>query len=125
MKRKIALSLGLLALCTASTIGVASTASADESGVQASYFVLYENENYGGHDASFSGTDRELNNKYWAGTTTIMNNKASSMRNNTSSYVGMWTIGGDCTGENYTAKPNSVDSKLGDFNDNASCVIFL
>ena len=125
MKRKIALSLGLLAMFSASTLGFATTASAGESGAQVSYFVLYEDNNLGGDHANFSGTDRELNNKYWSGTTTIMNNKASSMDNNTGSYVGMWTIGGDCTGENYTAKPNSADTVLGDFNDNASCVVFL
>jgi hypothetical protein len=128
MKRKIALSLGLLALCSASTIGLASTASADGAGTQARYyFKVYQHDDYNGRQASFSGTDRELNNKYWSGTTTVMNNGASSVRNDTRYNVGMWDKGGSCTGASYTAKKLSVDSDLSNngFDNKASCVVFL
>ncbi len=90
-------------------------------------FYLYQHENYGGYGATFYGTDVELNNKYWNGTTRIMNNQASSMINQSSRAVGMWDIGGSCTGASYVAKANSVDTSFANngFNDKASCVIFL
>ena len=93
----------------------------------AGHFNLYQHDNYGGSVATFYGTDYELNNKYWNNTTTIMNSQASSMRNYSSRAVGMWDIGGSCTGPNYVARANSVDSTFANnsFNDKASCVIFL
>ncbi|MER6979615.1 peptidase inhibitor family I36 protein [Streptomyces carpinensis] len=128
MKRKLAMGIGLLALCAGSGLGLASNASAAETGAQATYFVLYENDNYGGRHASFSGSDIELNNKYWDGSTSAFaQNGASSMRNNTGSYVGLWDVGTSCSGASYTAKPNSVDSDFSNnnFDNKASCVRFL
>ena len=127
MKRKLAASLGVLAISAATVFGVASSASATESGLQASYFVLYQHDDYKGMHANFSGSDRELNNKYWAGTHQVMQNGASSMRNNTGSYVGMWDLGSACSGKSYTAKPHSVDSDFSNngFDNKASCVVFL
>jgi hypothetical protein len=90
-------------------------------------FYLYENNGFEGHRATFTDSDRELNNKYFDGTTIIAQNKASSMINNRSSAVGMWNLGTTCTGDNYVAQPDSQDGNLGSngFNDEASCVIFL
>ncbi|MCF1595466.1 peptidase inhibitor family I36 protein [Streptomyces muensis] len=128
MKRKLGMSIGVLALSAASVFGMTATAEAADSGTRA-YFVIYQHDNYDGMHANFSGTDRNLNNKYWAGTQQIMNNGGSSMRNNTGSYVGMWDKGGtsSCTGDSYTANPNSVDSDFSnnDFDNKGSCVVFL
>jgi hypothetical protein len=90
-------------------------------------FYLYQNTGFGGHQATFAGSDYELNNKYWDGTTSIMQNGASSMINNRNGSVGMWDIGSSCTGANYVAKALSNDSTFSNngFNDKASCVIFL
>lgn len=128
MIRKLGVAVGVLALCAGSALGMASTASAAESGAQVSYFVLYENDNYGGRHANFSGSDIELNNKYWSGSTSaFVQNKASSMDNNTGSYVGLWDKGTACSGASYTAKPNSHDSDFSNnnFDNMASCVKFL
>ncbi|MEV6291111.1 peptidase inhibitor family I36 protein [Streptomyces sp. NPDC004059] len=127
MKRKLGVALGALAMCAAGAIMTAPAASAAPTGAQASYFVLYEHDDYKGHHANFSGTDRELNNKYWAGTHQVMQNGASSMRNDTGSFVGMWDNGSSCTGKSYTAKPHSVDSDFSNngFDNKASCVVFL
>ncbi|MFB7495338.1 peptidase inhibitor family I36 protein [Streptomyces sp. NPDC056161] len=127
MKHKLGVALGALALCAVGAIATAPTASAAEAGTQATYFVLYQHDNYGGNYANFSGSDVELNNKYWGGTTQVMNNGASSMRNFTSSYVGLWDKGTACSGASYTAKPNSVDSDFSNnsFDNKASCVVFL
>jgi hypothetical protein len=127
MKRKLGVSLGVLALSAATAFGVANTASAAEAEVRASYFVLYQHDDYKGMHANFSGTDKELNNKYWAGTHQVMQNGASSMRNNTGSYVGMWDRGSSCSGKSYNAKPHSVDADFSnnEFDNKASCVVFL
>ncbi|MCX5201408.1 hypothetical protein OG897_08075 [Streptomyces sp. NBC_00237] len=119
MKRKIALRLGTLIGASALVIGFSSQAHAA--------FYLYQHDNYAGNWASFGGSDVELNNKYWSGTTQVMNNGASSMKNYTNSYVGMWDNGGVCTGASYTAKPNSVDTDFSNnnFDNKASCVKFL
>ncbi|GAA3489649.1 MULTISPECIES: peptidase inhibitor family I36 protein [Streptomyces] len=119
MRRKLALRFGTMAAAATLALGVAPAANAA--------FNLYQHDNYGGHYAVFNGSDVELNNKYWAGTTQVMQNGASSMRNQTNSYVGLWDIGGSCTGSSYTAKPNSSDSDFSNnnFDNKASCVKFL
>lgn len=107
--------------------GTGADRDSGRHGARAPYFVLYQHDNYGGHYANFSGTDKELNNKYWGGTSQVMNNGASSMRNFTGSYVGVWDKGTACTGASYTAKPNSVDTDFSnnEFDNKASCVRFL
>ncbi|MER6218978.1 peptidase inhibitor family I36 protein [Streptomyces sp. 900105755] len=128
MIRKLGVAVGVLALAAGGALGMAANASAAESGVQATYFVLYEDDNYGGRHANFSGSDIELNNKYWAGdTSAFAQNGGSSMENNTGSYVGLWDIGTSCTGASYTAKPNSKDADFSNngFDNKASCVKFL
>ncbi|CAL9436260.1 peptidase inhibitor family I36 protein [Streptomyces sp. NPDC058947] len=126
MMRKLSVSLGALALC-AGAVALAPAATAADTGIQAPYFVLYQHDDYAGNYANFSGSDKELNNKYWGGTTQVMNNGASSMRNFTGSYVGLWDRGTSCSGSSYTAKPNSVDSDFSnnEFDNKASCVVFL
>ena len=93
----------------------------------AANFYLYEDNGYEGHRATFEHSDAELNNRYWDDTNIIMQNKASSMINNRSSPVAMWNLGTSCTGDNYIAQAESRDGSLGsnDFNDEASCVVFL
>jgi hypothetical protein len=128
MKRKLGVAVGILALAAGGALGMASNASAAESGAQATYFVLYEDDNFGGRHANFGGSDVELNNKYWYGSTSAFaQNGGSSMINNTGSYVGLWDIGTSCSGASYTAKPNSQDSDFSNnsFDNKASCVKFL
>lgn len=117
MRRSLRITGGLVAILVSLAVAPSAWAS----------FILYENSNFGGNRATFNGGDRELNNNYWDGTHTIMQNKASSMRNITSYSVGMWDIGSSCIGTNYVAHPNSEDSTFSNngFNDKASCVIFL
>ncbi|GAA2275996.1 hypothetical protein GCM10010145_38760 [Streptomyces ruber] len=128
MKRKLGVAMGIAVLCAGGAIGMTGPASAAETGAQAAYFVLYENDNYGGRHANFSGSDVELNNKYWSGSTSAFaQNGGSSMINNTGSYVGLWDKGTSCTGASYNAKPNTKDSDFSnnDFDNKASCVKFL
>jgi hypothetical protein len=119
MQRKLALRFGTLVAASVLALGFAPSANAA--------FILYQHDNYGGNKATFNGSDVELNNKYWDNTTQIMQNGASSMRNQTNRSVGMWDIGGACTGSNYVANPNSVDSDFSNnnFDNKASCVKFL
>ncbi|MCZ4509105.1 peptidase inhibitor family I36 protein [Streptomyces sp. ActVer] len=128
MKRKLGVAIGIAALCAGGAIGMTGTASAAETGAQATYFVLYEDDSYGGRHANFSGSDVELNNKYWVGSTSAFaQNGGSSMRNNTGSNVGLWDVGTSCTGASYTARANTVDSDFSNnnFDNKASCVRFL
>ncbi|MEU8795344.1 peptidase inhibitor family I36 protein [Streptomyces sp. NPDC048643] len=130
MRHKIAMAIGASFLAVAGTVGFSSTALAQPhpSAIAASYFVLYEDDNYSGRHANFSGSDVELNNKYWSGSTSAFaQNGGSSMENNTSSNVGLWDKGTTCTGTSYTAKANSKDSDFSNnnFDNKASCVRFL
>ncbi|MCT9104193.1 peptidase inhibitor family I36 protein [Streptomyces mirabilis] len=128
MMRKLGVTVGALAMCAGGVLGMASTASAAGTGAQVTYFVLYEDDSFGGRHANFSGSDIELNNKYWSGSTSAFaQNGGSSMINNTSSYVGLWDVGTSCSGASYTAKPNSQDADFSNnsFDNKASCVKFL
>jgi hypothetical protein len=124
MRKSVATTAGLVAVLASFAFAPAAFAG---------NFYLYENTGYGGHVATFTGSDTELNNKYWDGTASFMQNRASSMKNYSSHAVGMWDIGNQdkptvrCTGPSYTAQANSVDSSFANnnFNDKASCVIFL
>ncbi|MDJ1134178.1 hypothetical protein [Streptomyces iconiensis] len=125
MKRKIALPLGLLAVCAAGTIGFAPAASADVE-LKAETFQLFQNNNYGGGTRAFTSGDHELSGNKWDNGDS-MQNSASSMKNFRNHYVGLWDKGTSCTGDNYTAKPNSRDSSFGNngFDNDTSCVKFL
>ncbi|MCZ4509100.1 peptidase inhibitor family I36 protein [Streptomyces sp. ActVer] len=126
MKRRISVLLGLTMLMSVGTAGfMSATASAGETGTRATYLVLYDGQNFTGRQASFSGSDRDLRDKYWDGTTTVMDNMASSMRNNTQSSIRMWNTGGTCTGNSYSARPSSADASLDALGDSVSCVVFL
>ncbi|MEV7344250.1 peptidase inhibitor family I36 protein [Streptomyces sp. NPDC093544] len=128
MKRKLGVAIGIAALCAGGAFSMTGTASAAESGTQATYFVLYEDDNYGGRYANFSGSDVELNNKYWSGSTSAFaQNGGSSMRNNTGYSIGLWDVGTSCSGASYSVQPNSVDADFSNnsFDNKASCVKFL
>lgn len=71
-------------------------------------FCLYENINYGGGTAIFTGDDKDLtNNRFDNGHP--VNDRASSMINNTQSFVELYKDIKFGT-RVYTAQPNSVDS---------------
>ncbi|MFH9733206.1 peptidase inhibitor family I36 protein [Streptomyces sp. NPDC017260] len=125
MKRRIPSSLGVLALCGGAVLGVTQTATAGETGAQASYFWLFQHDNYGGSSKNFSGDDRYLNNTNWNGTSSRVDNGASSMKNQTGSDVVLYQNNG-CSGVTYFARPHSVDSDFSNnnFDNRASCVDF-
>ncbi|MFH8768466.1 MULTISPECIES: hypothetical protein [unclassified Streptomyces] len=134
MKRKLGMAVGLFAICAGSALGMTAPAQAAGTGPHAGAFILYEGEDFKQRHATFHGSDIELNNKYWDGSTSAFaQNGGSSMRNETGNYVGMWDIGTRCTGVSYTAKPHSEDSTFrnnpddghGGFDNKASCVKFL
>jgi hypothetical protein len=118
VRKSLRLTGGLVAIVVSLAVAPSAWAS----------FRLFENSGFGGHEATFNGNDRELNNRYWDGTHTIMQNQASSMDNTSNNRaVGLWDIGSSCTGLNYVAQPGSFDASFSNngFNDKASCVIFL
>jgi hypothetical protein len=125
MKRKIASSLAVLALCGGAVLGATQTANAGETGAQVTYFWLFQHDNYGGSSKNFSGDARYLNNVNWNGTSSAVDNGASSMKNQTGSDVVLWTDLG-CDGVTYFARPNSVDSDFSNnnYDNRASCVDF-
>ncbi|MGC5035368.1 peptidase inhibitor family I36 protein [Streptomyces sp. DT190] len=131
MRRSIAAAVGSVALLGATAFGFAQTATAAETpgtsgtGVQATYFWLFQHDSYGGSSKNFSGDDRALSDTYWNGTTNPVNDGASSMKNQTSRDVALYQNAG-CTGDNYLARANSVDSDFSNnsFDNKASCVDF-
>ncbi|MBV7698449.1 peptidase inhibitor family I36 protein [Streptomyces sp. TRM70350] len=125
MRRRIAAAIGSAALVGATAFGFAQSATAAEAGPQATHFWLFQHDNYGGSSKNFSGDDRDLSDTFWNGTTSRVDNGASSMKNQTSRDVVLYQNVG-CSGDNYFARANSVD---GDFSNNgfdnrASCVDF-
>ncbi len=119
MRKSLGVAGGLAAILASCALVFAPSAMAS--------FVLYQSTNLNGYHATFNSSDAELNNRYWDGQTTLAQNGGSSMNNNTGSYVGMWDIGGSCTGISYTAAPNSHDLTFSNnnFDNKASCVLFL
>ncbi|WP_345580420.1 hypothetical protein [Streptomyces prasinosporus] len=126
--RKIAIAVATLGL-GAGLIAVspAATAATDSTrAIQAGSITLYEHDDFGGRKATFSGTDCNLSNNTWSGSSTIMNNQTSSMSNGRSASVWLWDGAGK-TGDVYRAAANSADSDLSNnpIGDNAvSCVEF-
>lgn len=118
MRKSVTLAGGLVAVLASLAVVPAAWAG---------NFYFYQNTGFGGYRATFTGSDVELNNKYWDGTSLLAQNGASSMINQSSRAVGMWDIGGSCTGVNYVAKALSSDTTFGNngFDNKASCVIFL
>jgi hypothetical protein len=120
-----AVSLSAIAL-----VGLSSAAQADDSRCPTNRFCLFEHDNYGGGRAVFSGTDTNLTNNNWAGTTRSVHDGASSMINNTSRRVALFA-NVSCTGASYNAGPESKDSDLTynssgvNFDNKADCVVFI
>ncbi|MFC9682422.1 peptidase inhibitor family I36 protein [Streptomyces sp. NPDC056948] len=109
----------------ATAFGFAQTATAADSGTQATYLWLFQHDDFGGSSKNFSGDDRDLSDTFWNGTTSPVNNGASSMKNQTSRDVALYQNVG-CSGDNYFARANSVDADFSNngFDNKASCVDF-
>ncbi|MEU6118641.1 peptidase inhibitor family I36 protein [Streptomyces sp. NPDC047117] len=114
MKRMLLTALGSAALLGAAALA-APAASAADAGVQATYFTIYQHDNYGGGWCNFTGDDSSLANNYWTNASGACNDGASSMKNRTSHDVVLYQTSG-YAGDNYFAKKNSVD---GDFSNNS------
>jgi hypothetical protein len=115
----VMITLGMAGLVPAAS--AASSAAAADTG-----FWLWQDSGYNGGSRQFTGSKTEFAGSTWSNGEG-MQNSASSMRNYTGSYVGMWDIGTSCTGTSYVAQPHSVDSSFSNnnFNDKASCLKFL
>jgi hypothetical protein len=116
-----------VALAIGGVLLAAPTASAEPSAVLAGTFYLYEHDDYNGGVAGFTGSDSDLSNNSWAGGPgRIVNNNASSMKNNSDRDVVLYDVRGSCTGDAYLARKHSVDSDLTNngFDNKASCVRF-
>ncbi|MGP4103450.1 peptidase inhibitor family I36 protein [Nonomuraea sp. KM90] len=131
MHRKIAISVGVLALGAATLFGPSASASAtsEQVGMQAAYFWLFEHDNKQGGVIGFTGDDKDLaNNDWWGEPGRSAEYNASSMDNDTARSVLLWVNGGtSCSGRVYLAVPNSEDRDLtnNNFDNLASCVDFL
>ncbi|WP_157877754.1 peptidase inhibitor family I36 protein [Streptomyces kanamyceticus] len=125
MRRGIIAGISSIALAGGALLGVAQTATASETGAQASYLWLYQHDSYGGSSKNFSGDDRYLSDTYWNGTSSKVDNGASSMKNQTSRDIVLWQDNG-CSGDQYFARPNSSDKDFSNnnFDNKASCVDF-
>ncbi|MFJ8631061.1 peptidase inhibitor family I36 protein [Streptomyces sp. NPDC093568] len=125
MRRRIAAAIGSAVLIGATSIGFAQSATAAEVGTQVSYFWLFQHDDYAGSSKNFTGDDRDLSNTFWNGTSSKVDNGASSMKNHTSRDVALFQNVG-CSGDNYIALANSVDADFSnnEFDNKASCVDF-
>ncbi|MEU8984692.1 hypothetical protein [Streptomyces sp. NPDC048309] len=88
--RKIALSLGLAAVCGASLIAVAPVATASEAGAQAAAcFTLWDTHGFEGGSRTFSGNDADFSNNVWSNGKK-MNDAANAGKNNCGHRVDMY-----------------------------------
>jgi peptidase inhibitor family I36 len=123
MRRTIAVVVGVLS--SAAMLAVASPAAqADNPACPANRFCLFEHDNFGGGRAVFAGDDSDLRNNFWEGTSRPVHNGASSMINNRGGSVGLRSNAGSCSGDSYTANPESEDRDFtnNSFDNEASCV---
>ncbi|WP_431933850.1 peptidase inhibitor family I36 protein [Nonomuraea jabiensis] len=110
MKRARVRSVGVVALALVSLVGVGSTAQAEVDPEVSSCelaFCLYE------HD-KFKGAEEEFMFEAWGLCYNVLkvNNKASSMRNNSAARVQFYNSA-NCSGAyGYAAKPSSSDGDL-------------
>ncbi|HUR02230.1 MAG TPA: peptidase inhibitor family I36 protein [Nonomuraea sp.] len=110
MKRATLRSAGVVALVLASLVGVGSTAQAQSSrasGPCELEFCLYEHDKFKGAEENFMFEGWNL-----CYSSSTVNNKASSMWNNTAARVQFYDSA-NCSGAyGYAAKPSSSDGDL-------------
>ncbi|MEV2277466.1 peptidase inhibitor family I36 protein [Nocardiopsis sp. NPDC049922] len=129
MKRKITTAGVMASIALAGVLGIAPAASAAAAptvGAQASYLYIYEHDDYKGGYARFSGNDSNLSNNCWSGSgCRVVNDNASSMRNQTSRGVSMYKHS-NYSGPSYYAQPRSSDKDLTNngFDNNISSIRF-
>src|SRR5262249_33426120 len=100
-------------------------AQADDSRCLANRFCLFENINFGGGRAVFSGDDSNLSNNYY-NNGHIVDNSSSSMINNTGLVI-VLDAGYNMTRSVYAAAKESIDSTFvnNNCNDIVSSVDFI
>jgi hypothetical protein len=113
--------LSTAVLSAVGLVGLAPSASADDSRCPANSFCLFQNTDFGGQRVVFNRTGYAYCNL----SDYAFNNKASSMINNTGRRVILWQLSNCGGGESYPAEPHSVDSTFSNnnFNDKASAVV--
>ncbi|MFJ2826471.1 hypothetical protein ACIPC1_02465 [Streptomyces sp. NPDC087263] len=109
--RKLALSLGLAAVCGTALIAVAPVATASETGAQAACFTLWDTAGYKDGSRVFSGNDSDFSNNNWSSGKSS-NNSANSGKNACSHNVYMYAET-SYAGQSYYLQDNSVDSDFG------------
>lgn len=130
MKRRATATAATASLVLAAVLGTAPTASA--AGIptveaQAGYVRLYEHDDYKGGSASFSGSDANLANNCWSGGgCRVVNDNASSMKNETPNDVSMYADA-NYKGPSYYAQPKSSDKDLTNngFDNRISSIRFM
>ncbi|MBT2232630.1 peptidase inhibitor family I36 protein [Nonomuraea sp. NEAU-A123] len=109
MKRATVRSAGVVALVLASLVGVGSTAQAETSQALSTCVLglcLYENDYWAGAEEEF------MFEGYVCYNSLTVNNKASSMRNNSGARVQFYDSA-NCSGAyGYAASPHSEDADL-------------
>jgi peptidase inhibitor family I36 len=125
MNGKLRLAIGAVSLSFATLLVAIPNAQADNDACPSGAFCVFEHDNFlGGRFVTYN-TIKHLGDYNFSDGVPVGDN-ASSMINNRDYRVALFQDG-DCSGEVYNAKANSVD---GDFSNNgfdneASCIAFL
>lgn len=108
------------------SVVVISPNPAQDSRCPTNAFCLFENTNFSGGRASFTGTLRNFSGHTYNNGIPLPNS-ASSMINNTGHTITMGHGPNTCGAPVYTARANSVDSTFtnNSFNDQANCLVFI
>jgi hypothetical protein len=116
--------LGASVLLSVAGLAVAGPARADNSDCPADSFCLFEDDDFGGGRAVFTGDDSDLTSTYWDDASRPVQNGASSMINNMGGSVSLRSDAGVCSGDSYTAQAESEDRDFTNnhFDNEASCV---
>lgn len=123
MKRMAVLAVSTL--ITTAGLVVASPAQADNNPeCPAGSFCLFEDDDFRGGRAVFTGDDSDLTTTYWDGASRPVQNGASSMINNMGNSVTLRSNAVECSGDSYTARAQSEDRDFTNnhFDNEASCI---
>lgn len=113
MKRSIFSALSVAAVAGAALVIAPSALAADSrtAKVQSEAFTIYQHDNYNGGWCTFTDSDKDIGNDYWTNNSGACSDGASSMINQTSHDIVMYSEEG-YTGKTYFARANSSDGNL-------------
>ncbi|MFI2262572.1 peptidase inhibitor family I36 protein [Streptomyces tubercidicus] len=113
MKRSIFSALSVAAVAGAALVIAPSALAADSrtAKVQSEAFTIYQHDNYNGGWCTFTDSDKDIGNDYWTNNSGACSDGASSMINQTSHDIVMYS-GEGYTGKTYFARANSSDGNL-------------